>query len=235
MSVSSRVKTIEWDSVEADLLARGYSVIDDLCSNSECDSLVAGYDKDDQFRKTVVMGRHNFGRGEYKYFANPLPVIVQDLRQSLFQPLAKIANDWADKFARSDRWPESHGEFLQNCLAVGQVKPTPLMLRYGEGDYNRLHQDMYGEVYFPFQVIVLLSEPEQDFFGGDLVLLENYPRMQSRPHVPKLAKGSAVIIPTKERPIPGVRGWRQAKMRHGVSEIVKGQRYTLGIIFHDAA
>jgi hypothetical protein len=235
VSVSSVAKVIEWNALETDLLDRGYSVIDGLCSPQECDELLAGYSVDTLFRKTVVMARHNFGSGEYKYFAYPLPGIVQQIRETLFQPLAKIANDWADKFARAYRWPEDYGKFLQECAIANQVKPTPLMLRYGQGDYNRLHQDMYGEVYFPFQVIVLLSEPQLDFEGGDLVLMENYPRMQSRPHVPKLRKGSAVIIPSKERPIPGVRGWRQAQMRHGVSEIVKGQRYTLGIIFHDAA
>ncbi len=235
MGVSRVTKVIAWNTVEADLLTRGYSVIDGLCTHEECDELLSAYANDLVFRKTVVMARHNFGSGEYKYFAYPLPRLVQQLRETLFQPLAKIANDWAEKFARTNRWPEDYDKFLQECAAAHQVKPTPLMLRYGQGDYNRLHQDIYGEVYFPFQVIVLLSEPELDFVGGDLVLIENYPRMQSRPHVPQLVKGSAVIIPSKERPIPGVRGWRQAQMRHGVSEIVKGQRYTLGIIFHDAA
>ena len=227
-------KTIEWDSIEAQLLKRGFGVIDGLCSPAQCDDLVASYAIDKNIRKTVVMARHNFGRGEYKYFANPLPAVVQNLRQSLFPPLAQIANDWATKFNSTERWPESYSEFLQLCSEVGQTKPTPLMLRYREGDYNRLHQDIYGEVYFPFQVIVLLSDAGQDFVGGDLVLVENYPRMQSRPHVPKLQKGAAVIIPTKERPIPGARAWRKAQMRHGVSEIIQGERFTLGIIFHNA-
>lgn len=235
MGLSSRLNTIEWEPIQEQLFARGFSVIDKLCSRSECDELIAGYGADENFRKTVIMDRHNFGRGEYKYFASPLPKYVQELRHSLYSPLAIIANDWAEKLKRVGRWPQGHADFLHDCAAAGQIKPTPLMLLYGQGDYNRLHQDLYGEVYFPFQVIVLLSEPEQDFVGGDLVLTEHYPRMQSRPHVPKLAKGSAVIIPTKERPIPGVRGWRQAQMRHGVSEILQGQRFTLGIIFHDAA
>jgi hypothetical protein len=235
MSGPHLTKFIEWGLIETQLLARGFSVIEGLCSPAQCDELVAGYSVDQKFRKTVVMARHNFGSGEYKYFASPLPEIVQGLRQTLYQPLAQIANDWADKFAKAERWPASYDKFSERCKAAGQVKPTPLMLRYGPGDYNRLHQDIYGEVYFPFQVIVLLSEPQQDFVGGDLVLVENYPRLQSRAHVPKLEKGSAVIIPTRERPIPGARGWRQAQMRHGVSEIIDGQRFTLGIIFHDGS
>jgi hypothetical protein len=224
---------IEWDVIEEQLLARGFSVLEGLCSSLECDELIACYNHEETFRKTVVMARHNFGSGEYKYFASPLPSVVQNLRLGLYSPLAKIANDWAQKLAKAERWPASYSKFSERCKAAGQVKPTPLMLRYGPGDYNRLHQDIYGEVYFPFQVIVLLSEPQQDFVGGDLVLVENCPRQQSRPHVPTLRKGAAVIIPTRERPIPGARGWRQAQIRHGVSEIVSGQRITLGIIFHD--
>jgi len=235
LASEGRTAQFDWGSIEGELLADGYSVLNGLCSPVECDELVASYDTNGQFRKTVIMGRQNFGKGEYKYFSYPLPSLIENLRKNLYTPLAYIANDWAEKFAISTRWPVGHEELLRGCAGAGQVKPTPLMLRYGPGDYNRMHQDMYGDVYFPFQVIVLLSEPQGDFEGGDLVLLENYPRMQSRPHVPKLAKGAAVIIPTKERPIAGVRGWRKAQMRHGVSEIRQGQRYTLGIIFHDAA
>ncbi len=228
-------KSLDWSSIENQLLCRGFSVIDELLSHTECDQLMASYKEDVQFRKTVVMDRHNFGQGEYRYFARPLPTLVNELRHALYPPLAIIANDWYKKLGRQERWPDAYQQFIKRCESVGQTKPTPLLLRYLVGDYNRLHQDIYGEVYFPFQVIILLSEKGKDFDGGDLVLVENYPRMQSRPHVAKLEKGTAVIIPTRERPIPGKRGWRQASVRHGVAEIIWGERMTLGIIFHDAA
>lgn len=234
MNLSENVDVLDWRLIGDELLKRGYSVIEGLCGEDDCRELLNFYLQEGLFRKTVNMSRHNFGSGEYKYFSYPLPDKVQLLRESFYSPLAAIANEWSALLEDDMRWPLAHSEFLNQCSSKGQIKPTPLMLQYNSGDYNRLHQDMYGEVYFPFQLIILLSDPTTDFRGGDLVLVENYPRMQSRPHLPKLAKGSAVILPTQLRPIPGARGWRKAKMRHGVTEILAGQRNTLGIIFHDA-
>lgn len=229
-----KIDSLDWSEIGNELLERGYSVIDGLCDRYECQQLLDCYSQDELFRKTVNMSRHNFGSGEYKYFSYPLPPTVQLLRECFYKPLAAIANDWSSLLKDDDRWPLEHHEFLTQCNSKGQLKPTPLMLKYSKGDYNRLHQDMYGEVYFPFQLIILLNEPEADFRGGELILVENYPRMQSRPHLPKLSKGSAVIVPTQARPIPGAKGWRKAKMRHGVTEIIGGERTTLGVIFHDA-
>lgn len=234
MSLQQQLQHCDWNALEENLLRHGYAVVDDLLSDAECSLLLECYSDQACFRKTVNMARHNFGNGEYKYFSYPLPELVQQLRTGFYPPLAKIANQWSSLFAEPVCWTENHEEFLKHCQQSGQHKATPLMLKYTAGDYNRLHQDLYGEVYFPFQLILLLSDPGADFEGGNLVLVENYPRMQSRPHVPILQKGSAVIIPTQERPVPGARGWRRAKMRHGVSDIRRGERYTLGIIFHDA-
>lgn len=234
MDFENRFSSLDWDALSSGLMERGYSVIDELFSDVECESLREQYDQAALFRKTVNMARHNFGNGEYKYFAYPLPELVQQIRFKFYAPLAKLANEWAKLFGDAQVWPDQHQSFLDQCARAGQSKATPLMLKYVKGDYNRLHQDLYGEVSFPFQVIILLSEPDVAFTGGDLILVENVPRLQSRPHLPKLKKGSAVIIPTQERPIPGVRGWRRAKMRHGVSELLTGERLTMGIIFHDA-
>lgn len=234
MNFEKRFSNLDWDALSSGLLERGYGVIDELFSDSECENLREQYDQPKLFRKTVNMARHNFGNGEYKYFAYPLPKLVQQIRFNFYEPLAKLANEWAKLFGDAEVWPDQHQKFLDQCAREGQSKATPLMLKYIKGDYNRLHQDLYGDVFFPFQVIILLSEPEVVFSGGDLILVENTPRMQSRPHLPKLKKGSAVIVPTQERPIPGARGWRRAKMRHGVTELLAGERITLGIIFHDA-
>jgi hypothetical protein len=189
----------------------------------------------DRFRSTVTMTRHGFGSGEYKYMAHPLPDLVQNLREQLYRPLCGVANDWAERLRSPRRWPDRHAAFVDICAAAGQRRPTPLLLRYGPGDYNRLHQDLYGEVYFPFQAIVLLDAPQRDFDGGELILVESRPRMQSRPVVIPLARGDAAIIPVRERPIRSSRGWSKAIVRHGVAEIRRGARRTLGVIFHDAA
>lgn len=234
MNFEESFSRLDWNTLSSELLERGYSVIDELLSDAECKSMCRQYDQPELFRKTVNMARHSFGRGEYKYFAYPLPELVGQIRFNFYQPLAKLANNWAALYGDAKIWPDQHQSFLEQCAGEGQSKATPLMLKYVKGDYNRLHQDLYGQVYFPFQVIILLSDPETAFSGGDLILVENVPRLQSRPHLPKLKKGSAVIVPTQERPIPGARGWRRAKMRHGVTELLAGERLTLGIIFHDA-
>jgi hypothetical protein len=181
------------------------------------------------------MQRHGYGQGEYRYFARPLPDLVERLRRELYPPLAAIADVWAERLGSPRRWPADHAGLAAECAAAGQSRPTPLLLRYGPGDYNRLHQDLYGDLAFPLQVIVLLDAPRRDFIGGELVLSEGRARMQSRPIVVPLAKGAAAVIPVRERPIAGARGWRRASLRHGVSEVRSGLRRTLGIIFHDAA
>jgi uncharacterized protein len=214
----------------------GYAVIPSLVDGQACAALASLYDgAADRFRSTVIMARHGFGRGEYKYLARPLPDLVQSLRETLYPPLSVIANEWAERLRIPRRWPAHHREFIDTCAAAGQLRPTPLLLRYGPGDYNRLHQDLYGEVYFPFQVIVLLDAPQLDFEGGELLLVESRPRMQSRPIVIPLAQGDAAVIPVRDRPVSGSRGWSKAVVRHGVAEIRSGARRTLGVIFHDAA
>jgi hypothetical protein len=213
----------------------GYATIPGLIDAPGCAELAAIYDEDERFRKVVVMGRHGYGRGEYRYFARPLPDQVQALRDGLYPALAAIANRWDERLGSPGRWPATHADLAAKCAAAGQTKPTPLLLRYGPGDYNRLHQDIYGDLVFPLQVVVLLDQPGGDFAGGELVLSEGRARMQSRPIVVALGQGDAVVIPVRERPVQGARGWTRATMRHGVSEVRSGRRRTLGIIFHDAA
>jgi hypothetical protein len=190
---------------------------------------------DERFRSQVIMQRHAFGRGEYRYFARPLPPVVQALRETLYPPLAALAEVWAERLGRPRRWPATHAAFAAECAAAGQSRPTPLLLAYGPGDYNRLHQDLYGDLIFPIQVVILLDAPGRDFTGGELVLTEGRARMQSRPVVVPLSAGDAAVIPVRERPVASVRGWTRATLRHGVAEIRSGRRRTLGIIFHDAA
>ena len=224
------------EALRAALDQSGYAVIHSLFDDRECAALASMYDgAADRFRSTVTMAHHGFGRGEYKYLAHPLPDLVRSLRDRLYGPLSGVANDWAERLRSLQRWPDNHPAFLDSCAAAGQKRPTPLLLRYGPGDYNRLHQDLYGEVYFPFQVIVLLDAPQRDFEGGELILVESRPRMQSRPIVIPLAHGDAAVIPVRERPVRSSRGWSKAIVRHGVAEIRRGLRRTLGVIFHDAA
>jgi hypothetical protein len=224
------------EALRAALDQSGYAVIRSLVDVRACAALASMYDgAADRFRSTVTMTRHGFGRGEYKYLARPLPDLVQNLRERLYGPLRGVANDWAQRLRSPRRWPNDHAAFVDICAAAGQTRPTPLLLRYGPGDYNRLHQDLYGDVYFPFQAIVLLDAPQRDYEGGELILVESRPRMQSRPVVVPLTQGDAAIIPVRERPILGSRGWSKAIVRHGVAEIRRGTRRTLGVIFHDAA
>ena len=218
----------------ADIARDGYATIPALDAG-ECRALAALYSDDTRFRSRVVMQRHNFGRGEYKYFAYPLPDPVTSLRAALYPPLAAVANDWRRALGDAGRFPPTLEAFLNECHAAGQTRPTPLLLRYEVDDYNCLHQDLYGPLVFPLQLTVLLSEPERDFTGGEFVLVEQRPRAQSRPAVVPLRQGEAVIFPVHHRPVPGTRGPYRVTMRHGVSRIRSGVRQTLGVIFHDAA
>jgi uncharacterized protein len=215
--------------------ARGYARIDGLLSAESCAEIAAAYDDAARFRSRVVMSRHGFGRGEYQYFAYPLPPMIAQLRASLYAQLQPIANAWQARMSSATRFPESHAEFLGRCHAAGQNRPTPLLLRYGADDFNCLHQDLYGEHVFPLQMAVLLSRAGEDFSGGEFVLTEQRPRQQSRVEVVPLAQGDAVIFAVNERPVAGSRGDYRVKMRHGVSRVRSGRRYTLGIILHDAA
>jgi len=220
---------------ESALDAEGWAPIPRLLDREACERLRALYGDDGRFRSTVVMARHGYGRGEYRYFAYPLPEPVATLRASLYEQLAPIANRWNASLGSDVRYPSRHAEYLARCHAAGQSRPTPLLLRYGEGDYNCLHQDLYGEHVFPLQVVVLLSAPGVEFEGGELVMTEQRPRMQSRAMVLPLAQGDAVAIAVHHRPVHGARGMHRVNLRHGVSRVTRGDRRTLGIIFHDAA
>ncbi|WP_426189515.1 2OG-Fe(II) oxygenase [Massilia sp. DWR3-1-1] len=226
---------LDWDAIRERLDAHGCAVVPALLDAAACAALAASYAERALFRSRVVMERHGFGRGEYQYFAYPLPDLVARLREQLYGPLAAIANDWHAALGIDSRFPAAHAGLIARCHAAGQRRPTPLLLQYGEGDYNCLHQDLYGEQLFPLQLVVLLSQPGSDFTGGELVLTEQRPRMQSRVEVVPLERGDAVIFPVNLRPVNGARGPYRVAMRHGVSRIRSGARHTLGIIFHDAA
>ena len=229
-----RVAAIEWPEVEADLDAQGAAVIKGLLAPVDCHELSSLYQRDDIFRARVVMARHGFGRGEYRYFDYPLPPLIGVLRESLYAHLAPVANRWYDAMGMTARFPDRHSDFIDRCHAAGQEKPTPLLLQYGAGDYNCLHQDLYGEHVFPLQVAVLLEEPGRDFRGGEFVLVEQRPRMQTRAQVVDLRQGDAVVFAVHHRPVRGTRGFYRVNVRHGVSKMRAGNRHTLGIIFHDA-
>jgi uncharacterized protein len=229
-----RPRLYDWTGVEDGLDAHGCAMLPALLSPQECRVLAGLYADDALFRSRVVMGRHGFGRGEYKYFGYPLPDTVERLRSAIYPLLAPIANRWNAAMGLDVRYPDSHAEFLARCHAAGQQRPTPLLLQYGAGDYNCLHQDLYGDHVFPLQVAILLSEPGRDFDGGEFVLTEQRPRMQSRPQVVPLRQGDAVVFAVHQRPVQGTRGSYRVNMRHGVSQVRSGHRHTLGIIFHDA-
>ena len=232
--IEARVDAIDWPRVGADLDASGVARLEGLLTAEECEALAALYDNERGFRSTIVMARHGFGRGEYKYFAYPLPDIVAQLRPALYAPLVPIANRWNEAMGIAVRYPETHAAFIKRCHAAGQTRPTPLLLKYGAGDYNCLHQDLYGEHVFPLQVVILLSEPGEDFTGGEFVLTEQRPRMQSRAEVVALKRGDAAVFAVHHRPVQGTRGFYRVTMRHGVSALRSGHRQTAGIIFHDA-
>jgi uncharacterized protein len=226
--------SVEWARVATDLDTKGFAVTPKLLTPEGCRGITAMYDDDRRFRTRIVMARHGFGRGEYKYFAYPLPDRIGELRAALYPELARIANRWSTEMGLDAQYPKSHAAFLDRCHEAGQTRPTPLLLQYVAGDYNCLHQDLYGEHVFPLQVAILLSEPGRDFEGGEFVLTEQRPRMQSRAAVVPLRQGDAVVFAVHHRPVRGGRGTYRVNLRHGVSEISDGRRHTLGIIFHDA-
>jgi uncharacterized protein len=234
-ALETSIERLDWPSVEADLDAFGAAIAPNLLSPNACRSVAAMYAEDERFRSTIVMARHGFGRGEYKYFADPLPAPVVALRRGLYRRLAPVATRWSAAMALEARYPADHDDFRALCRDAGQARPTPLLLRYGPGDYNCLHQDVYGPLVFPLQVAILLSEPGRDFAGGEFVLTEQRPRMQSRAEVVSLSQGDGVIFAVRERPVQGGRGAYRVNMRHGVSRVRSGERFTLGVIFHDAA
>ncbi len=231
----ARVAAGTWPGVAATLDERGYAILPGLLAPGECAALAAMYREPAHFRSRVVMARHGYGRGEYQYMAYPLPALVGGLREALYPPLAGIANRWQAAMGLDIRFPPTHAEFLARCHDAGQRRPTPLLLQYGVGDYNCLHQDLYGEHVFPLQVAVLLSAPGRDFSGGEFVLTEQRPRMQSRVEVVALDQGDAVVFAVHQRPVQGSRGAYRVNMRHGVSRLTRGARHTLGVIFHDAS
>jgi hypothetical protein len=231
--LTERVARLPWPELHDELDARGFAQTPAILSAQECRELAALYDNG-RFRSTIAMARHRFGEGEYKYFDRPLPEPIADLRGAFYPPLAEAANRWAERLGTDDGYPADLEAFLDRCHAAGQTRPTPLILRYGPGDWNALHQDLYGDVAFPFQVVTVLDRPGEDFEGGEFVLLEQRPRAQSRAHVMRLRRGAFLIFTTRQRPVRGSRGFYRAAMRHGVSTLTTGRRTTLGIVFHDA-
>jgi hypothetical protein len=231
----SRAAAVDWQQVATSLDERGYATTAALLTTEQCRGLSALYDREEAFRSRVVMQRHGFGSGEYKYLRYPLPDIVEALRQSIYPQLAPIANRWRERLREEGRFPPALAAYLKECHAAGQERPTPLILKYEAGDYNCLHQDLYGDLVFPLQLTVLLSAPDDDFTGGEFLLVEQRPRAQSKGEVVPLRQGEAVIFPVHHRPVEGTRGPYRVTMRHGVSRLRSGQRFTLGIIFHDAA
>ncbi|MGO4395629.1 2OG-Fe(II) oxygenase [Variovorax sp. M-6] len=229
------VDRVDWSRVGGDLDEQGSALIPGLLTPEQCAAMAALYAEEAPFRSRVVMERHGFGRGEYKYFGYPLPGLVAGLREAVYPQLAPIANRWNQAMGVDVRYPPQHAEFIARCHAAGQLRPTPLLLQYGPQDYNCLHQDLYGDQVFPLQLVVLLSEPGRDFTGGEFVMTEQRPRMQSRPMVLPLRQGDAAVIAVHQRPVQGTRGVYRVNLRHGVSRVRSGRRHTLGIIFHDAA
>lgn len=234
MTIDQRLAKLDWQRLAARLDQKGWVTTGSLLTRTERRAFIAGYDRNAQFRSTVVMARHGYGRGEYRYFAYPLPPLVSELREALYARLLPVANRWRAALGQGEPFPALYSDFLEGCHAAGQERPTPLVLRYGPGDYNNLHQDLYGHWVFPLQAAFLLTDPEE-FDGGEFVLTEQRPRMQSRVQVVPLAAGEAVIFAVNQRPVQGTRGTYRVAMRHGVSELREGSRHTLGVIMHDAA
>lgn len=230
----AQVASLSWQNIAADLHQSGNALLKAIFTPQECEALAGLYGNDEYFRSRVVMSRHGFGRGEYKYFKYPLPDVLQKLRTALYEKLAPIANEWNQQMGIEVRYPAKHADFIARCHKAGQLRPTPLLLQYGAGDYNCLHQDLYGEHVFPIQVAFLLSEPGRDFTGGEFVLTEQRPRMQTRPEVIPLRQGDAVVFAVHHRPVRGTRGNYKVNLRHGVSRLRSGRRCTVGVIFHDA-
>jgi uncharacterized protein len=234
MDLTARIDALDWTALTASLDERGFAVTEPVLGDAECRDLAALFDGDG-FRSTIDMARHRFGDGRYRYFDHPLPAPIADARAAFYRHLAPVANDWAEKLRGDEAtFPPTHEELLEHCRAAGQERPTPLILRYGEGDWNALHQDLYGDVFFPFQVLTVLSRPGEDFDGGEFVLMEQRPRAQSRAHVLSPPRGAFVIFPTRVRPNAGRAGYHRVGLRHGVSTVTRGSRTALGVIFHDA-
>ena len=234
-SVAERIEALDWTGAEESLSERGYAVTDSLLSPEECAGLITLYNDASRFRSQVIMERYRFGIGDYKYFANPVPELVSEIRQKTYPHLAEVANQWAEKLGdKAAKYPSEHEDFLRTCHKAGQTKPTPLMLHYEAGGYNCLHQDLYGEVSFPLQMVLLLGQRGRDWEGGEFILVEQQPRAQSKPEVVVADQGQAIIFTTRHRPVKGSRGYYRVNLRHGVSRVHRGTRFTLGIIFHDA-
>lgn len=235
MSIEKRIAGLDWNRITTEIDQRGWATTGSLLTTEERSWLASSYDEDRLYRSRVVMARHGFGQGEYRYYSYPLPPLIQQLRSALYERLAPLANHWWAAMDKGEIFPARHANYLDRCHAIGQARPTPLILRYGPGDYNCLHQDLYGELNFPLQAAFLLSRPGEEFSGGEFVLTEQRPRMQSRVHVVPLEAGEAVIFAVNQRPVQGTRGTYRVTMRHGVSPLREGRRHTLGIILHDAA
>jgi hypothetical protein len=227
--------SMPWDAIHQSLSQEGYSILPAVLSPDECHRIIDFYDETERYRNVINMQRYRFGKGEYKYFKYPLPGEIESLRNYFYPSLAFLANTWMNMLTISRKFPESHAEFIAQCHDIGQSRPTPLILRYEAGGYNTLHQDLYGEIYFPFQIVCILNQPRKDFEGGEFVLQEQIPRAQSKATVLQPGQGDAVIFTTNFRPVEGVRGYYRAKLKHGISPVKSGIRYALGIIFHDAA
>jgi hypothetical protein len=231
---ANRVAALDWDSLQESLDEHGYAKLPSLLDKTECQQLIDTYEVENHFRSTVDMARYRFGIGEYKYYGAPLPDLLQQLREQFYPELAKTANRWLEQFGRAAAYPETLIDFLEQCHNEDQTRSTPLILKYEAGGYNCLHQDLYGKVFFPFQIVFALNQKEQDYTGGEFLLVEQRPRAQSRGHVITLEQGEGLIFPTNHRPVPGTRGYYKTTLRHGVSTVTSGTRYSLGIIFHDA-
>jgi hypothetical protein len=232
-SITKTNSKIDWSKVTREMHEKGYALVSGVMPSEQCDEFVKNYDNSN-YRKTVVMERHRFGIGEYKYFDHPLPDLIQTVREEVYPHLAPVANTWAERLNMTVRFPSKFTELQKLCRDNGQTKPTPLILKYGKGGYNTLHQDLYGEIYFPMQLAFFLNEPDKDYTGGEFVMTEQVPRAQSKAIVLRPKKGDMIIFTTNFRPVKGTRGYYRAAMRHGVSEVLSGERHTLGVIFHDA-
>jgi len=229
------IEKLDWNAISNQLNEYGYALVKKVITGDECDQLAKGYDQTNLYRKTINMERYRFGQGEYKYFNYPLPLIIEEIRNHVYPHLAPVANNWMRVLNINKQFPEIHKELLDECHAHQQTRPTPLILRYDKGGYNTLHQDLYGDIYFPMQLVLFLDEPGKDYDGGEFVLIEQRPRAQSKAIVLKPGKGSMLIFTTNFRPVKGAKGYYRVNMKHGVSEVTSGRRHTLGIIFHDAS
>ncbi|MFJ7728768.1 2OG-Fe(II) oxygenase [Neobacillus sp. NPDC097160] len=232
--IQSRVQSLDWEAIQQELDDQGFAKLGPILTKAECESIMELYNDEQSYRTTINMARYRFGSGEYKYFSYPLPDLIQGLRESFYPELAKTANRWLGYLRKTEQYPKSHADFLKICEEKEQIRPTPLILKYEKGGYNCLHQDLYGDVFFPFQVVIILNQREQDYTGGEFLLVEQIPRAQSRGHVLTVEQGGAIIFPTNYRPSQGKKGYYKNTLRHGVSTITSGERYGLGIIFHDA-